>query len=62
MLYGGQLDFVQIFSEKDVNGYAVCKTELSEAEEKNLVTERTVQLYDQVVVGGVDLYDGKIVK
>lgn len=62
VLYGGQLDFVQIFSEKDVNGYAVCKTELSEAEEKNLVTERTVQLYDQVVVGGVDLYDGKIVK
>lgn len=62
VLYGGQLDFVQVFSEKDVNGYAVCKTELSEAELENLVTERTVQLYDQVVVGGVDLYDGKIVK
>lgn len=62
VMYGGQLDFVQIFSEKDVNGYAVCKTELSEAEQENLVTERTVQLYDQVVVGGVDLYDGKIVQ
>lgn len=62
VVYGGQLDFVQIFTEKDVNGYAVCKTVLSEAEENNMVTERTVQLYDQVVVGGVDLYDGKIVK
>ncbi len=62
VVYGGQLDFVQIFSEKDVNGYAVCKTVLNEEEQKNLVTERTVQLYDQVVVGGVDLYDGKLVK
>lgn len=62
VVYGGQLDFVQIFTEKDVNGYAVCKTDLSDEEKKNLVTERTVQLYDQVVIGGVDLYDGKIVK
>lgn len=62
VVYGGQLEFVQVFSEKDVNGYAVCKLELSEDEEKNLVTEHTIRLYDQVVVGGVDLYDGKIVR
>ncbi|WP_322173811.1 HlyD family efflux transporter periplasmic adaptor subunit [Acutalibacter caecimuris] len=61
VMYGGQLHFVQIFSEKDVNGYAVCKTELTEQEQESLVTERTVQLYDQVVIGGVDLYDGKLV-
>ena len=53
---------MQVFSEKDVNGYAVCKLELSEDEQKNLVTDHTIRLYDQVVVGGVDLYDGKIVR
>lgn len=62
VLYGSQLEFVQVFTEKDVNGYAVCKLELNEAEQENLVTEHTIQLYDQVVVGGVDLYDGKIIK
>lgn len=59
--YAGRLHFVQVFTEKDVNGYAVCKTELSEEEKANLVTGNTVQLYDEVVVEGTDLYDGKIV-
>ena len=62
VLYGGQLEFVQVFTEKDVNGYAVCKLELSEGEQENLVTDHTIRLYDQVVIGGVDLYDGKIVR
>lgn len=62
VVYGGQLDFVQVFTEKDVNGYAVCKLELSEEEQANLVTDHTIRLYDQVVIGGTDLYDGKIVK
>ncbi len=61
VLYGERLEFVQVFTEKNVNGYAVCKTQLNEEEEAMLVTERTVQLYDEVVVGGTDLYDGKIV-
>lgn len=61
VLYGERLRFVQVFTEKTVNGYAVCKTQLSDEEEEMLVTDRTVQLYDEVVVGGVDLYDGKIV-
>lgn len=61
VVYGGQLEFVQVFTEKDVNGYAVCKLELSDDEQDNLVTDHTIRLYDQVVVGGVDLYDGKIV-
>nr|WP_290461692.1 hypothetical protein [Acutalibacter muris] len=62
VVYGGRLEFVQVFSEKDVNGYAVCKLELSEDEQENLVTDHTIRMYDQVVVGGVDLYDGKIVR
>ncbi len=62
VVYGGQLEFVQVITVKDVNGYAVCKTELSDSELESMVTRRTVQLYDEIVVGGVDLYDGKIVK
>lgn len=61
VVYGGQLEFVQVFTEKDVNGYAVCKLELSDGELENLVTDHTIRMYDQVVVGGVDLYDGKVV-
>lgn len=61
VVYGGQLEFVQVFTEKDVNGYAVCKLELTEEEQENLVTDHTIRMYDQVVVGGVDLYDGKVV-
>lgn len=59
--YAGQLHFVQVFTEKEVNGYAVCKTSLSDEEQASLVTDNTVQLYDEVVVEGTDLYDGKIV-
>lgn len=62
VLYGGQLEFVQVFTEHSVNGYAICKTELSQAEQELLVTDSTIQLYDQVVVEGTDLYDGKIVR
>lgn len=61
VLYGGQLEFVQVFSYHSVNGYAICKTELSTEEQQMLVTDSTIQLYDQVVVGGTDLYDGKII-
>lgn len=59
---GRQLKFVQIFSEKTVNGYAICKTELSEQEQAALRTETTIQLYDNVVVKGTNLYDGKPVQ
>lgn len=56
---GKQLEFVQIFTEKTVNGYAICKTELEEEELAALRTDSTIQLYDNVVVEGTDLYDGK---
>ncbi len=59
---GRQLEFVQIFTEKTVNGYAICKTELSSAEQEALVTDSTIQLYDNVVIEGTDLYDGKQVQ
>lgn len=62
VLYGGQLEFVQVFTDQTVNGYAICRTDLTEEEQSMLVTDSTIQLYDQVVVEGTDLYDGKIVR
>lgn len=58
--YGSQLRFVQVFSDATINGYAICKVSLSALEREQLVTSKTIQLYDEVVVEGTDLYDGKI--
>lgn len=60
--YGSTLKFVQVFSDKTVNGYAICKTGLSEEDRDGLVTDSTIQLYDEVVTEGTDLYDGKLVR
>lgn len=60
--YGGRLKFVQIITEKAVNGYVVCKSSLSQEEQQSLVTDDTVQLYDSVVIEGTDLYDGKLIR
>lgn len=57
---GSRIRFVQIFTDATINGYAVCKTTLSDAERNALVTGRTIQLYDEVVVEGTDLHDGKM--
>lgn len=59
--YGSRIRFVQVFSDATVNGYAICKTELSTDERDQLVTGRTIEMYDEVVIGGSDLYDGKII-
>lgn len=58
VLSADRLEFVQIFTVVSANGYAVCKVEPDENDE--LYTDHTIQLYDQVVVKGSDLYDGKI--
>lgn len=58
--YGGRIRFVQVFSDATINGYAVCKLNLSTSEREQLVTSKTIQLYDEVVVEGTDLYDGKM--
>ena len=58
--YGTRLSFVQIFSDITINGYAICKTELSDEEQGLLVTENTIALYDEVVTEGTNLYDGKL--
>lgn len=58
---GDRIEFVQIFSERTLNGYAICKTELAESDIERLVTDSTISLYDEILVGGIDLYDGKII-
>ena len=47
-------------SDATIDGYAVCKLNLSSSEKEQLVTSRTIQLYDEVIVEGTDLYDGKM--
>ena len=59
---GSRIRFVQIFSDATINGYAICKVSLSTEEREQLVTSTTIQLYDEVIVEGTDLYDGKVVK
>lgn len=58
---GSVIRFVQIFTDKTINGYAICKTTLSDDESKELYTSRTIQLYDEVIVDETDMYDGKMV-
>ncbi len=58
--YGTRINFVQIFSDITINGYAICKTELNEEEQGLLKTENTIALYDEVVTEGTNLYDGKL--
>lgn len=58
---GGKMVYVQIFSERSINGYVVCKTKLSEEEQESLVTGSTIQLYDEVITEGEGLYDGKLI-
>ena len=57
---GSRIRFVQIFSDATINGYAICKVSLSTEEREQLVTGTTIQLYDEVIVEGTDLYDGKM--
>lgn len=58
-LRGDQLSFRQIFPKFSTESYIVCDPS---PPEDDLLTESTVKLYDEVVVEGTDLYDGKVVE
>ncbi len=61
-LFGDTLMFVQIFSDITIDGYAICKTSLSEEEREMLVTYYTISMYDQVLVESVGVpYDGQAI-
>ena len=63
VLHGSELEFVQIFPIFSSSSYVICEVVDSNSElSEELVTDHSLQLSDEVVVEGVDLYDGKIVK
>lgn len=62
VLYKNQLVFKQIIPIYTDENFVVCETDENSLSDANILTKNTVTLYDQVVVGGTDLYDGKIIK
>lgn len=63
VMHGSSITFVQIVPLFHGSSYVICK-ELSEtdAEWKELMTESSIRLYDEVIIEGTDLYDGKVIK
>lgn len=59
VLHGSQLSFRQIIPEFSSDNYVICDPN---PDEDSLYTDQTVKLYDEVVVEGTDLYDGKVVQ
>jgi hypothetical protein len=57
--HGTQLEFRQIVPEFSTDHYVVCNPN---PDEGSLFTGQTVSLYDEVVVEGNDLYDGKVIQ
>ena len=60
MLHGTEIRFRQIIPLFSTSSYVICKQYPDESDD--LMTDETVQMYDEVVIEGTDLYDGKVVK
>ena len=61
VLYGSQLQFKEIVSVYTSASYTLCKQN-PDTSELNNINNETIKLYDEVVVEGTGLEDGKIVK
>ncbi len=59
IVYGNSIKFVEIVPLYSDSHYVICDPN---PEISMLMTDNTLKLYDEVVVGGKDLYDGKLVK
>ena len=59
VMHGSQINFRQIVPLFSTDSYVICQAKPTEG---SLMTDETVKLYDEVVVEGTDLYDGKVVK
>lgn len=59
VLYGSELRFKEINPIHGYSNYVICDPDQSS---ESLFSGETVKLYDEVVMEGTDLYDGKIVK
>ena len=53
-----EINFKQIVPLFSTEGYVICDTN----PEEDLMTDETVSLYDEVVIEGTDLYDGKVIR
>lgn len=60
-VYGNELRFKEIIPLNSYADFVICSSDPQKNNEE-LFTGNAVQLYDEVVIGGVDLYDGKIIK
>lgn len=59
IVYGNSIKFVEIVPLYSSNNYVICDPN---PDESTLMTDDSLKLYDEVVIGGKDLYDGKMVK
>lgn len=59
VMHGSEIVFRQIVPLYSTSTYVICDPN---PDPEELMTADTVQLYDEIVVEGTDLYDGKVVK
>lgn len=59
IMHGSEIRFKQIIPLFSTENYVICD---SNPDKKDLMTDTTVQLSDEVVVEGTDLYNGKVIK
>lgn len=59
VLYGNKLQFKQIVPIYYADKYVICD---ASPQPDQLITNDTVRLYDRIIVGGTNLYDGKVVR
>jgi len=59
VMHGSEIQFRQIIPLLSTQSYVICKVNPSKEE---LMTSSTVKLFDEVIVEGTDLYDGKVIQ
>lgn len=59
VMHGSQINFRQIVPEYSTDNYVICDPN---PDKDSIMTDDTVKLYDEVIVEGTDLYDGKVVQ
>ncbi len=62
VLYKNQLVFKQILPIYTDENFVICEADAKKIEKAGILTKNTVTLYDKIVIGGTDLYDGKVIK
>jgi multidrug efflux pump subunit AcrA (membrane-fusion protein) len=58
VIHGSEIQFRQIIPLFSTENYVICKVKPNPVE---IITKSSVKLFDEVVVEGTDLYDGKVI-